>query len=94
MPSPDGRHLFVTSDRPGGFGGEDMYVATRQGDGTWGELVNKGSPINGPANDRCAAWTPDRAIFLFDSDRPGGFGSKDLWWIRMKDVAPATVTGG
>jgi len=28
--SSDGRTLFVTSDRPGGFGGLDLYVTTRE----------------------------------------------------------------
>jgi hypothetical protein len=91
--SPDGRSLQVTSDRAGGRGGEDMYVATRQADGTWGALVDLGSPINGPGNDRCAAWTPNGSIFLFDSDRPGGRGSKDLWWVYTTDLAPAALNG-
>jgi len=84
--TPDGRSLYVTSDRPGGFGGEDIYVTTRGADGRWGKLVNVGPLVNGPGNDRCAAWTPDGKIFLFDSDRAGGFGSKDLWWVSLKDV--------
>jgi hypothetical protein len=84
--TPDGRSLYVTSDRPGGFGGEDIYVTTRGADGRWGKLVNVGPLVNGPSNDRCAAWTPDGKIFLFDSDRAGGFGSKDLWWVSFKDV--------
>jgi hypothetical protein len=94
MPSPDGRSLHVTSDRSGGHGGEDMYVTTRAADGTWGPLADLGSPINGPANDRCAAWTPDGAIFLFDSDRPGGRGSKDLWWVYTKNVTSESPGGG
>lgn len=80
MPSPDGRSLNVTSDRAGGFGGEDNYVTTRDTDGVWGALVNVGPPINGPANDRCPVFTPDGTVLLFDSDRAGGFGGKDIWW--------------
>jgi WD40-like Beta Propeller Repeat len=48
--------------------------------------VNVGPLVNGPGNDRCTAWTPDGKIFLFDSDRAGGFGSKDLWWVYFKNV--------
>jgi WD40-like Beta Propeller Repeat len=84
--TPDGRSLYVTSDRPGGAGLEDIYVTTRGADGRWGKLVDVGPLVNGPGNDRCAAWTPDGKIFLFDSDRAGGFGSKDLWWVSFKDV--------
>jgi hypothetical protein len=86
IPTPDGWSLYVTSDRPGGFGGEDIYVSTRGADGRWGKLVNVGPLVNGPSNDRCAAWTPDGTIFLFDSDRAGGYGSKDLWWVSFKEV--------
>lgn len=84
MPSLDGRNLYVTSKRIGGYGGDDTYVATRQADNGWGTLVNLGQPINGPADDRCPTRTPDGTIFVFDSDRPGSHGSKDLWWIPWK----------
>jgi hypothetical protein len=55
-------------------------------------LVNLGPPVNGPGNDRCPAWTPDGTIFLFDSDRPGGQGSKDLWWIHAQHGLPRPET--
>ncbi len=42
IPTPDGRSLYGTLDRPGGFGGEDIYVTTRGADGRWGKLVNVG----------------------------------------------------
>jgi hypothetical protein len=86
IPTPDGKSLYVTSDRPGGFGGEDIYITTRNTNGTWGTLVNLGSAINGPGDDRCAAWTPDLKIFLFDSTRSGGFGGRDIWWIYYLEV--------
>ncbi|HSE88642.1 MAG TPA: hypothetical protein VLJ79_20650 [Candidatus Binatia bacterium] len=35
LPSPDGKSLYVTSARPGGFGGEDIYVTTRDDTGAW-----------------------------------------------------------
>jgi P-type Cu+ transporter len=89
MLSPDARSLYVTSDRPGGYGGEDIYVATRGADGNWGQLRDLAAPVNGPGNDRCPVLTPDGRIFLFDSDRASGLGSKDIWWVYNKDVAAA-----
>ena len=86
IPTPDGRSLYITTTRAEGFGGEDIYVTTRGADGTWGPLVNLGPLVNGPGDDRCPVWTPDGKIFLFDSDRAGGFGSKDLWWVSFADV--------
>jgi len=97
IPTPDGRSLYVTTTRTEGFGGEDIYVTTRGADGTWGPLANLGPLINGPRNDRCTAWTPDLKIFLFDSDRAGGLGSKDLWWVSFAAVPghpPAAASAG
>lgn len=87
IPTPDGRSLFITSARPGGFGGEDTYSTTRKADGTWGPLVNLGPVMNGPGNDRCPAWTPDGRIMLFDSVRPGGLGNLDLWWLHSEELS-------
>ena len=86
IPTPDGKSLYVASSRAGGFGDEDIYVTTRDFDGKWGALVNLGSRVNGPGDDRCPAWTPDHKIFLFDSVREGGFGGRDIWWVNFKDV--------
>jgi hypothetical protein len=94
IPTPDGRSLYVTTMRTQGFGGEDIYVTTRGADGTWAPLANLGSLVNRSGNDRCAAWTPDGTIFLFDSDRAGDFGSKDLWWVYFARAPqhPPTAT--
>jgi WD40-like Beta Propeller Repeat len=86
IPTPDGKSLYVTTMREGGYGGEDNYITTRDADGKWGPLVNLGTLINGPGDDRCPAWTPDGRVFLFDSTRGAGFGGMDIWWVYFKDV--------
>ena len=86
IPTPDGKSLYVTATRDGGYGGDDTYITTRNANGKWEPLVNLGPLINGLGDDRCPAWTPDFKIFLFDSTRGDGFGSLDLWWLYFKDV--------
>ena len=86
MLTPDSRSLYVTTVRDGGYGREDNYITTRDADGKWGPLVNLGPLLNGPGVDRCPAWTPDLKIFLFESTRAGGRGSRDIWWVYFKDV--------
>jgi len=86
LPSPDGKSLYVTSGRPGGFGGEDIYLTTRDDTGAWGPLVNLGSLVNSDKDDRCPSLTPDLRIFMFDSERAGGYGGKDLWWVYYDKV--------
>src|SRR5262252_3107690 len=44
--APNGKSLYVASPRPGGFGDADIWVSSKQPDGTWGPLVNLGSVIN------------------------------------------------
>jgi photosystem II stability/assembly factor-like uncharacterized protein len=43
--SPDGRRLYFTSDRDGGYGGKDIWVAVRSG-ASWDSVYNIGPPIN------------------------------------------------
>ena len=83
----DGKSLYVTTTRDGGYGGEDSYITTRDANGKWGQLMNLGPLINGPGDDRCPVTTPNGTILLFDSTRGAGFGGMDIWWVYFKDVA-------
>ena len=49
--SPDGKKFYFTSDRPGGFGGLDIYVSEKLANGAWGKAVNLGDAINTPGNE-------------------------------------------
>jgi outer membrane protein OmpA-like peptidoglycan-associated protein/tetratricopeptide (TPR) repeat protein len=42
----DGKTLYFTSDRPGGFGGVDIYKSVMLDNGQWGKPENLGEPIN------------------------------------------------
>jgi hypothetical protein len=89
LPSPDGNSLYVTSTRQGGFGGEDIFITTRDSEGNWSELTNLGTQVNSDQHDRCPAFSPDFKTFFFDSERSGGFGNKDLWsmpYSVIKDI--------
>lgn len=86
LPSPDGLSLYVSSDREGGLGGEDIYVTTVDRNGHWGPLANLGPKVNSPENDRCPAFSPDFRYFYFDSERAGGYGDKDLWSIPYDEL--------
>ena len=72
--SPDGLSLYMASNRPGGLGGQDIWVAQRQStrDG-WGPPVNLGAPINSATDDFCP--TPvkgKRLFFVSRRDEPNG----------------------
>src|SRR5262245_47160324 len=80
--SPDGLSLYMASNRPGGFGGLDIWVAHRERrDAPFGAPVNAGATINSEADDFCPA--PMRhGWFLFVSTRAGGCGDADIYATR------------
>jgi hypothetical protein len=78
--SKDGRSLYFASDRPGGFGGADLWLSQRDSTtDTWGPPVNLGPAINTAAAELVPAFSRDGHWMYFNSDRPGGYGSLDIW---------------
>src|SRR4051794_4780092 len=52
--SPDGRNLYMASNRPGGHGGLDIWVATRAStDEPFGAPENLPAPVNSASDDFC-----------------------------------------
>jgi hypothetical protein len=85
--SRDGRSLYFTSNRSGGFGGEDIWVSRRTSrNGEWGTPVNLGPTINSGVNERLRYLAPNGHFLLFQSDRAGGFGGSDIWASRRRGV--------
>jgi hypothetical protein len=79
--------LVFTSNRPGGFGGFDLYYSKLEG-GQWGAPVNFGAVINTKFDE----YRPilfeedvdnDRDMMVFSSDRPGGKGGFDLYFVGV-----------
>ena len=80
--SPDGLLLVFDSDRPGGFGGYDLWITRRASRGEpWTIPVNLGSGVNGPGLEALGALSADGQMLYFCSDRPGGLGGGwgDTW---------------
>ena len=85
--SADGRILFFGSDRPGGMGSVDLWFARRIGEGEeWSPAVNLGTPINTSFNDRRISLSADGRVLFFPSNRPGGFGERDIWQAAIEPV--------
>lgn len=81
--SPDGKRVFFHSDRPGGFGGTDIYVATVDTeDFTFGKPGNLGPGINS-AGDEWAPTPTASGTLIFASDGWGGYGRHDLFEARL-----------
>jgi hypothetical protein len=84
--SLDGHRLYFASDRPGGFGGLDLYVSRRHNkrdDFGWQPAVKLGSGVNTSFNDAAPALFEDDGTgtitLYFHSDRVGGIGADDIY---------------
>jgi hypothetical protein len=76
----DGRILLFHSDRPGGFGSLDLWMARRNSrDDDWGIPQNLGPAVNSTSEDVAPEVSPDGSVLLFTSLRPGGQGLNDIW---------------
>lgn len=78
--SQDGRFLYFASDKPGGFGGFDLYYCKKKGD-YWDDPVNLGSVINTIGNEGYPFINPAGELF-FSSDGHQGLGGKDIFFSR------------
>ncbi len=74
--SPDGTSLYFASDRPGGFGGYDIYVTVWNGE-SFDPPQNLGSAVNTIGNEIAPFF--DGAELYFSSDFHPGFGGYDVF---------------
>jgi Tol biopolymer transport system component len=75
-----GLSLYFDSDRPGGLGGMDLWVARRASAAEeFGAAEHLGPTINSAHNDWGPSITADGRSLYFNSNRPGGQGSEEVW---------------
>lgn len=92
--SADGQQLVFASDRPGGYGGMDLYLTTFS-NGHWGVPINLGPTINTPGQEVFPFLYDDGTLY-FASDGWGGFGGLDIFHSQldeMEDWEQATNLG-
>ncbi len=80
--SPDNKDLYFVSNRPGGYGGSDIYVSHLQPDGNWGKPENLGPDVNTPGDESGPFIHADNQTLFFASDGWPGIGSMDLFYTR------------
>src|SRR5664279_195197 len=74
----DGNQLVFASDRPGGFGGLDLYIS-RKVNGDWGPAVNLGPEINTPFNEDRPFMINNGKTLFFSSQGHQNIGGYDLF---------------
>ena len=86
--APDESYLLFCSNRPGGTGGNDLYVSYRRSGGSWSAPINLGTTINTSAHETRPYVTRDGKYLFFNRALPG---NKDIYWVDAKileDLAP------
>jgi serine/threonine protein kinase len=92
--SADNLELYFGSNRPGGYGASDIYVARRATtNAPWGAPVNLGPVVNTPYGECYVSLSPDGLLLVFSewytttNVRPGGHGTPDIWMTRRTSLS-------
>ncbi|HHS50185.1 MAG TPA: hypothetical protein ENN07_03630 [candidate division Zixibacteria bacterium] len=83
--SADGKTLFFSSDRFGGFGGRDIWLS-RKTDRGWSRAENIGFPINNARDQASPFIHPDGVTLYFSSAGHGGLGMLDVFKSEMDSL--------
>lgn len=78
----NGKTLYFTSDRPGGYGGTDLWKANF-GETGWEEPINLGPEINTPFDEQFPFIHSDNNTLYFSSEGHPGMGKSDLFLSRL-----------
>ncbi|MHC4558748.1 MAG: protein kinase domain-containing protein [Planctomycetota bacterium] len=82
--SADGLKLFFSSLRSGNW---DMWVTMRATvDAPWGNPESLGPIVNSSSLDIAPCISRDGLSLFFGSERPGGYGSADLWLTTRETI--------
>ncbi len=77
--TPDGSMLLFDSNRPGGFGDNDLYISFRLKNGSWSSPINMGATVNSKEYDALPYLTNDGRYLFFSR---GG----DIYWVDSKII--------
>lgn len=77
--SSDGRYLYFSSDRKGGYGKMDLYMSVKDSKGRWKNPENLGEKINTPENESMPMVNRDHTKLYFKSEGHENVGGYDIF---------------
>ena len=83
----DGQTIFFSSDRPGGFGGKDIYTSRILPSGEWGPAINLGSLINTELDEESPFIMPDGKTLFLTSEGHENMGGFDIFKTQLDSAA-------
>ena len=82
--SADGKLLYFASNRPGGFGGMDIYVVENK-NGKWTKPQNLGPTVNSSGND-IFPFINDEGVLFYSSNGHKGMGGLDVFYAEKSSM--------
>lgn len=77
----DGNEIYFASDRPGGYGGTDIYVTRKLPNGKWGPAQNLGNTVNTPYDEDFPNLSADGEALYFSSKGHTSMGGYDIFKV-------------
>jgi len=77
--TPDGKHLFFASDKPGGLGGKDIWVSDMDEAGNPLNSINLGGAINSQFDEEAPFYDPSHKRLVYSSKGFTGLGGFDFF---------------
>ena len=84
--SADGKTLYFVSTRPGGLGGSDIWMTTKNLKGLWNTPINLGPTINTKYEEQTPFIHSDGQTLYFSSFGHPGMGSADIFYCRKDSI--------
>jgi hypothetical protein len=84
--APEGNEIYFASDRPGGFGGRDLYRIRRLPNGEWSLPLNLGPTVNTAQDEDAPFLHSDGVTLFFSSKGHRTMGGFDIFRSVLKDT--------
>lgn len=81
----NGKKLLFSSNRKGSYGGSDLWMVQKTGEGKWGAVANLGPVINTPGQEESPFLYSDGKTLYFRSNGHTGMGGFDLFMSKWDD---------
>jgi len=83
--APGAQEIYFTSDRPGGFGGRDLYRIRRLPNGEWSLPLNLGPNVNTQYDEDAPFMHSDGTTLFFCSNGHNTMGGYDIFKTVLSD---------
>lgn len=78
--SPNGRTYYFSSNRPGGYGGKDIYRTIMDDHNQWSVIENLGPSVNTEFDEEAPFIHPDNKTLYFSSKGHNSVGGYDIFY--------------